>query len=358
VPPESEEYTLVSTVGIPTKNQNWDTSKQVPYKVNNGVPAKFTRVAYCMKLNNKWVWSSFDSTNANAVGVPTDYKLDSTVKNLNVYSNEARVKTQTGAAGKVEFWDNCYGKNGGNGRLYDHDDAPTQANCYGSMQIHQGISTVMGFNGWSHGSHCDVTIGSQKNAHGTDGTFLANCNTYANAASEIRTYVKEVTEKVELDLKVEGVFGAAEQLKLKDDIAVLLNVNVRYIQIMVGVERRRLLEAAAQNVRVVVVVPGSKVAKVAAEVAAPKFAQVTKAAVVDVKRNIGGKWVNAAAKGEICKNTICTYVNGRTLVSSKNNDKWHCEKSGTGCACVCHNSLKCTLRHHHVSGYKKSFNHC
>jgi len=61
-----------------------------------------------------------------------------------------------------------------------------------------------------------------------------------------------------------------------------------------------------------------------------------------------------------CKATICTYTNGRTFVSTNTlvNEKWHCEKVGNGCKCVCHSSLHCALRHHHVTGYRKTFEHC
>jgi hypothetical protein len=61
-----------------------------------------------------------------------------------------------------------------------------------------------------------------------------------------------------------------------------------------------------------------------------------------------------------CKWTHCTYKDGQTLVkySSKYPEKWHCEKNGAGCKCVCHSSLECALRHHHTSGYKKTFEHC
>jgi len=61
-----------------------------------------------------------------------------------------------------------------------------------------------------------------------------------------------------------------------------------------------------------------------------------------------------------CKHTICTYTHGTTLVntSRKFHDKWHCEKVGNGCKCVCHASLKCALRHHHTTGYKKTITHC
>jgi hypothetical protein len=61
-----------------------------------------------------------------------------------------------------------------------------------------------------------------------------------------------------------------------------------------------------------------------------------------------------------CKFTSCTYKSGETFVkySVFVPEKWHCEKSGSGCKCVCDDSLRCALRHHHTSGYKKTFEHC
>merc|ERR1711924_229610 len=66
-----------------------------------------------------------------------------------------------------------------------------------------------------------------------------------------------------------------------------------------------------------------------------------------------------------CPHTTCTYTvtNGvaRTLVqfSKRYNEKWHCERFGNGCRCVCHNTLSCAIRHHHETGYKKALlSHC
>jgi hypothetical protein len=47
-------------------------------------------------------------------------------------------------------------------------------------------------------------------------------------------------------------------------------------------------------------------------------------------------------------------------------EHWHCEKTTekkfgktvVGCKCVCHESLGCSIRHHHTSGYTKTFEHC
>merc|ERR1712093_99725 len=71
-----------------------------------------------------------------------------------------------------------------------------------------------------------------------------------------------------------------------------------------------------------------------------------------------------------CKFTYCTYKNGVTDIYSMGNnnglatpgqEKFHCEKYGSGCKCVCDPSgraTRCALRHHHTSGYKKTFLHC
>jgi len=64
----------------------------------------------------------------------------------------------------------------------------------------------------------------------------------------------------------------------------------------------------------------------------------------------------------VCPHTKCSYKNGVTTVSEWNpngGEKWHCEKVGLACKCVCHGTLSCDLRHHHPSGYKKiTFSHC
>merc|ERR1711865_1113495 len=58
------------------------------------------------------------------------------------------------------------------------------------------------------------------------------------------------------------------------------------------------------------------------------------------------------------KNTIKGHPGAVTDIFSMGKEIFHCEKVGTKCRCVCDRSLKCALRHHHESGYKKSFTHC
>jgi len=63
-----------------------------------------------------------------------------------------------------------------------------------------------------------------------------------------------------------------------------------------------------------------------------------------------------------CKDTYCTYTNGKTSIVTNDYsgkmEPFHCEKVANGCKCVCHKSLHCALRHHHTTGYKKTFEHC
>jgi len=191
-PPEAASYELVREVNVPRNSDNWDTDAHIPYSVESAVPSSITRVAYCLELDGKWAWTSFDETNSKNVGIPVDYTADRTVDNLHVFSNDKSVSTGTTSKGKVEFWDHCYG-HGRTGK-YDSNDQKTSANCYGSMQVHSDDRTVWAFNGWSHSGHCDVQIGNAKNGHGnTDGTFNRNCDQYGNGKGKLRVYVQTTT---------------------------------------------------------------------------------------------------------------------------------------------------------------------
>merc|ERR1712232_1025511 len=60
-----------------------------------------------------------------------------------------------------------------------------------------------------------------------------------------------------------------------------------------------------------------------------------------------------------CKKTKCVYSAGQTeIFTTTPYENFHREKYGNGCRCACHKTLKCALRHHHTSGYKKTFEHC
>ena len=172
---------------IPAASAEWNIKSDVPLAVSNAVPATISRVAYCVRLNDQWVWTSFDWTDTAKLGVPADYQINGDVSHMNVFSNSAAIATTKDTTGRAEFWHNCYGSN------YKDADTPTVSeDCYGSMQIHTKVGspgqTLFGFNGWSNANHCDVTIGND--AVHQDGTFNYKCNGFnADGKSAIYTYV-------------------------------------------------------------------------------------------------------------------------------------------------------------------------
>jgi hypothetical protein len=186
---EMSNYELVESFDTPQINQDWNTRSDVPFTLKKDPSSAIKRVAYCMKMGDHFAWASFDWTDANKIGMPVDFELQNSVSNVNVVSNHPDVVEGTGVSGNVEFWDHCYGHS--NGR-YDHnDDKSTSANCYGSMQVHSEGRTVLAFNGWSSGGHCDLQLGNALNNHNNrDGTFSGNCNSYLDGKAQVSTYVE------------------------------------------------------------------------------------------------------------------------------------------------------------------------
>jgi hypothetical protein len=185
---------LVKETLIPDKGDQWDTVADVPLAIDNTLPARIDRVAYCLRLGAEWVWTSFDWTDATKLGVPADYQINGPVAHLNIFSNAADIRPKLNTNGKAEFWHNCYRR-----RLeyYDANDKPAadQPDCYGSMQVHAADGqTLFGFNGWSRTDYCDVTIGSaEKEGLGySDGTFNDACEKFhGDTKSAILTYVRK-----------------------------------------------------------------------------------------------------------------------------------------------------------------------
>ncbi|MDB9961530.1 HYR domain-containing protein [Oceanihabitans sp.] len=193
--PEAANYNLVYELNIPN-GVNWDANSQVSYAVNNAAALTnipFTRVAYMMELDNKWVWVSFDeiTQDYNQIGIPADYVKQQAVSNMNVFaSTNAGVTTGTDIqTGNVEFWSDCYVQGAGNGSiptgsnsLYDFNDISDGRNdCYGSFQVHNyAISeTLFAFNRWSTNGNNDLGIGNQVGGSGhPDWTFAGNAANY------------------------------------------------------------------------------------------------------------------------------------------------------------------------------------
>ncbi|MEH6538409.1 MAG: LamG-like jellyroll fold domain-containing protein, partial [Psychroserpens sp.] len=192
--PEAANYNLVYELNIPN-TASWNTNSQVSYAVNNAAALTnipFTRVAYMMELDGKWVWVSFDqiTQNYNQIGIPADYVKQQAVSNMNVFaSTNAGVTTGTEIqTGNVEFWSDCYYGGAGNGSipsgnngLYDFNDNRSGGDCYGSFQVHNyGIAeSLLSYNRWSNSGNSDLGIGNQVGGSGhPDWTFAINAATY------------------------------------------------------------------------------------------------------------------------------------------------------------------------------------
>lgn len=192
---EAATYTLVYQLAIPANSDYTDAP--VPYAIDNSATISgYQRVAYCLQLDDQWVWVSMDDFTGGVItqtGVPvrsvTPGGFQQVVANMNVDSNVPGVVTGDAiATGNIEFWQNCYnrpsllGLAGANDALYDFDDSINpDAACdgWGSMQVHNhGASqTVFGYSGWDDAQVDGIGI-SNNPADGSDWTFAANAENF------------------------------------------------------------------------------------------------------------------------------------------------------------------------------------
>lgn len=195
---EASSYRLVYTLPIPL-NADYDDGRP-PYSVDNAASiGSFDRIAYCLQLNDSWVWVSMNAftTVPARVGVPvisTGMVFQQRVSNMNVFSNVPSIVTGTGlTTGNIEFWHQCYntdafvGLPGASSTVYDFDDSirtPGES-CYGSMQVHNHGTgpnlpqTLFAYNSWDHAAADDLGIGNSPASDGnSDWTFAFNAETY------------------------------------------------------------------------------------------------------------------------------------------------------------------------------------
>ena len=190
--PEAASATLVYSLPIPA-SANYNNGSP-PYSVDNTtIIGSFDRVAYCLELDNDWVWVSMDAFTSDPVqlGVPvisTGATFQQTVSNMNVFSNVPSIVTGTEiTTGNIEFWHHCYITNneigipGASSGVYDFgDDNRHNSSCYGSMQVHNygEQQTLFAYNRWDGGGSSDLGIGNSPGPH-PDWTFRQNAGTYA-----------------------------------------------------------------------------------------------------------------------------------------------------------------------------------
>jgi hypothetical protein len=189
--------------------------------------------------------------------------------------------------------------------------------------------------------------------------------TYANI--DLHPCVQNLEVKLAVNMD-RAPFNAAAQAALKAKIAAQLGVPAGNVELRIVEARRRLLEAAGSfRVIAIVKVPAVIFKAALVKVEAPAFAAATGTKVTEVVQNVvptAAPTPAPTAVPGVCATTRCTYTmasgKAHTIVYQKTpkGEKYHCEKSASGCTCMCSDSNKCTLRHHTVSGYKKSMDHC
>lgn len=179
------DYTLVYSLSIPGA-ADWRVPSDVLYSVDNSAQTGlFDRVGYQLQLDGQRVWVDVEAfTTARArLGVPVDWTWDRTLSDMNVRSNVAGVGDLDHVSGNMEFWSSCYDTSPSS--LYDSDDTPNGADCYGSLQLHQGSQTLLAINSWSGGHNAvSVGIGNRPTDH-PDWTFAANSSLFQSRRLEV-----------------------------------------------------------------------------------------------------------------------------------------------------------------------------
>jgi propanediol utilization protein len=192
--PEASQYGVLYQLDLPT-NGSFNNLAAITYSIDNSSQSlNYTRVAYLLQLDNKWVWVSmnkFNTTNAQ-LGLPFNNSgivFQQTVSAMNVYSSaNAGVTNTTGINGNIEIWPDCYGQGlglagiGGNSGTYDfNDDRNAGSNCYGSFQFHNYNSqqTIFAYNSFLNGNNDDLGIGNNTGNGHPDWTYMYNASTYS-----------------------------------------------------------------------------------------------------------------------------------------------------------------------------------
>ena len=141
-----------------------------------------------------WVSVSMNTftTNVSQIGVPfseADVFNDVAVSGMNVYSDVVGVATGTGiGSGYVQFWPDCYYP-GPSGYATGQDTPVLGSECYGSMQIGNGVgNTVFAYNDFSAGGN-DLGIGNDPFSSDTDWTFSSDVS--GMSIKEIEVFVND-----------------------------------------------------------------------------------------------------------------------------------------------------------------------
>ncbi len=152
------------------------------------------RVAYYMRLDDKWVYTEFDAWSRNPLdyGKPTRIQKR-WIKNLTIRSNVVR-EVKNASGGHIEWSPNNYSP-GGNGS-YDTSDTLVDTGGYGCMQLHVGEDVIWAWN-QIHGNG-EMGIGNNTSNSNKDWTFTNNGASYSRktfSVYSINTVQETVTIK-------------------------------------------------------------------------------------------------------------------------------------------------------------------
>jgi hypothetical protein len=200
--PEAADYELVFDLDLAR------LGKDITYDVDrrNKINRPFDRVAYFLELRKHdgemqylYVSMAAFTTDVDKIGIPTvGTTFQTTVANMNVYSNVTGITTGTGLpGGNIEFWASNYGPinsanvpNADSGK-FDFGDKPGGPTYgHGCMQVHNHLArqTLFAINKWrAGGDKVELGIGNNPNGN-PDWTFTETGATFR--AKRLRVLVR------------------------------------------------------------------------------------------------------------------------------------------------------------------------
>jgi hypothetical protein len=202
--PDAADFQLAYKLDIPT-NPTYQNGRPTYSVDKHDGMSNFSRIAYFLELNGKYVWVSMDAftTDAGKIGVPclslacgdgsTPTVFQKELINMNVVSNVPGL-TGTELKGNIEFWP--YNYSPGSSGKFDHNDYNTGIGNFGSMQIHvQGsqAQTVFAFNRFNDGNVADLGIGNSAIGLGSDWSLASNSDKYQVRVLKVFTNSKSTS---------------------------------------------------------------------------------------------------------------------------------------------------------------------
>ncbi|MFT6861601.1 MAG: hypothetical protein ACJAVK_000153 [Akkermansiaceae bacterium] len=253
--PESGGYKLIYQMELPAVNEfsgNAQTIAEAYTADYSATVAPGSRVAYVLRLDEEWVWVSFDAVTGDLskIGIPHmeawPIALQQNVTNLHVVSNAPQITEGSFAEGNIEFWGGNYAQsnalaiaNADDG-TFDFGDTMTGGG-HGCMQIHNFMESevIFAYNNWGSNNPANAGgLGIGSNPGGEpDYTFQGNSNSYTTRtlyvlSGEIGDPIPLQITSVELDSTTDRVTvtwpsteGEIFSLSWSDDLQTFIEID-------------------------------------------------------------------------------------------------------------------------------------